>query len=69
MKLELCKDAVTKVDLPEFSLCKGDIVKLVDELQAVDGSPWYAVEVFGAFGRHRRKGHGPRIPNSTAPQR
>ena len=63
MKLELCKNAVTKVDLPEFSLCKGDIVKLVDELQAADGPPGYAVKVFDIFGRHRRKGHGPRIQN------
>jgi len=39
MKLELCKNSVTKVDLPEFGLCKGDIVKLVDELQASDGPP------------------------------
>ena len=43
MKLELYKDAVISVDLPEFGLRKGDIVKLVDDLQAADGSPGYAV--------------------------
>jgi len=58
MKLELCKNAVTKVDLPEFGLCKGDIVKLVDELQAADEPPGFAVKVFDIFGRHLRKGHG-----------
>lgn len=50
MKLELYKDAVISVDLPEFGLRKGDIVKLVDDLQAADGSPGYAVEVFDVFG-------------------
>lgn len=50
MKLELYKDAVMSVDLLEYGLRKGDIVKLVDEVQAADGSPGYAVEVFDVFG-------------------
>ncbi|HEX8371895.1 MAG TPA: hypothetical protein VF585_03875 [Chthoniobacterales bacterium] len=33
------------IDLLEFSLCKGDIVTLVDELHAADGSVGYAVEI------------------------
>jgi hypothetical protein len=50
MKLELYKDAVMSVDLPEYGLRKGDVVKLVDDLQAADGSRGYAVEVFDVFG-------------------
>lgn len=50
MKLELYKDAVMSVDLPEYGLRKGDIVKLIDDLDAADGSRGYAVEVFDVFG-------------------
>ncbi len=50
MTLELYNDAALSVDLPEFSLRKGDIVKLVDELHAPDVSLGYAVEVFNAVG-------------------
>lgn len=50
MKLELYKDAVLATDLPEFGLRKGDVVTLVDELHAADGSLGYAVEVFNAIG-------------------
>ncbi len=50
MKLELYKDAVMSVDLPEYGLRKGDIVKLIDDLDAADGSCGYAVEVFDVFG-------------------
>jgi hypothetical protein len=50
MKLELYKDAVMSADLPEYGLRKGDVVKLIDELVAADGSPGYAVEVFDVFG-------------------
>lgn len=38
------------MDLPEFGLCRGDVVKLVDELHAADGSLGYAIEVFDALG-------------------
>ncbi|MFZ4774821.1 MAG: DUF4926 domain-containing protein [Terrimicrobiaceae bacterium] len=38
------------VDLPEYGLRKGGIVKLVDDLQAPDGSCGYTVEVFDIFG-------------------
>jgi hypothetical protein len=38
------------IDLPEFGLRKGDVVKLVDNLATADGSRGYAVEVFDVFG-------------------
>ena len=50
MNLELYKDAVMAADLPEYGLRKGDIVTLVDELQAADGSPGYVIEVFNVLG-------------------
>ena len=50
MSLELYKDAVMSIDLPEFGLRKGDVVKLVEDLAAADGSRGYAVEVFEVFG-------------------
>jgi len=50
MKLELYKEAVITNDLPDLGLRKGDVVTLVDELRAVDGSLGYAVEVFNAVG-------------------
>ncbi|MFZ4767231.1 MAG: DUF4926 domain-containing protein [Roseimicrobium sp.] len=50
MKLELYKRAAIATDLPDLCLCKGDVVMLVDELTARDGSPGYAVEVFNAIG-------------------
>ena len=50
MKLELYKDAAMSADLPEYGLRKGDVVKLVEELESVDGSRGYAVEVFDVFG-------------------
>ena len=49
MKLELYKNAAITTDLPEFDLCKSDIVFLVDEPGAPDGSRGYAVEVSNAF--------------------
>lgn len=50
MNLELYTDAALNRDLPECGLCRGDIVKLVDELTAPDGTRGYAVEVFNALG-------------------
>ena len=50
MNLELYTDVALSMDLPEYSLRRGDIVKLVDELTAPDGSRGYAVEVFNALG-------------------
>jgi hypothetical protein len=50
MKLELYTDVALSVDLPECALRRGDIVKLVDEVMAPDGTPGYAVEVLNALG-------------------
>jgi len=50
LKLELYKHAAMAIDLPAYRLCKGDLVTLVDKLQAPDGKPGYAVEVFNALG-------------------
>ena len=50
MNLELYTDAAVAADLPDSHLRRGDIVKLVDELTAPDGTPGYAVEVLNALG-------------------
>ena len=50
MNLELYTDAVLNTDLPECGLMRGDIVKLVDDLTAGDGTRGYAVEIFNARG-------------------
>ena len=50
MKLELYKRAAIAADLPQYGLRRGDVVMLVDELTARDGSPGYAVEAFNAVG-------------------
>jgi hypothetical protein len=50
MKLELYQHAVIACDLPDLGLRQGDLVTVVDELRAKDGSLGYAVEVFNAVG-------------------
>ena len=50
MNLELYTDAAIAADLPNSPLRRGDIVKLVDELTAPDGTRGYAVEVLNALG-------------------
>ncbi len=50
MNLELYTDAAIATDVPESNLRRGDIVKLVDELTAPDGTRGYAVEVLNALG-------------------
>ena len=42
--------AALTVDLPEYRLCRGDIVKLVDHHVALDGTEGYSIEVFNAVG-------------------
>ena len=49
MTLELYKDAVLTHDVPEHGLKRFDIVKLVDEHVARDGSLGYSIEVFNAL--------------------
>jgi hypothetical protein len=50
MKLPLYTEAALSCDLPEQGLRRGDVVKLVDEAKAPDGTPGYAVEVLNALG-------------------
>ena len=50
MKLEPYTEAALTVDLPEYRLCRGDIVKLVDHHVALDGTEGYSIEVFNAVG-------------------
>jgi hypothetical protein len=50
MKLDLYKHAVITADLPELGLKRGDLVTVIEELQAPDGETGYAVEVFNALG-------------------
>ena len=50
MKLETYTEASLTCDLPEYRLCRGDIVKLVDHHIALDGTEGYSIEVFNALG-------------------
>jgi hypothetical protein len=50
MDLELYKHAGIATDLPEPGLNRGDLVTVVVELQAAEGEPDCAVEVFNALG-------------------
>jgi hypothetical protein len=50
MKLPLYSEAALSCDLPEQGLRRGDVVKLVDEAKAADGTPGYAVEILNALG-------------------
>jgi hypothetical protein len=50
MKFKRYTDVALSMDLPECGLRRGDIVKLVDELTAPDGTRGYAVEVLNAMG-------------------
>ncbi len=50
MKLELYHDAVLTRDIPEHGLKRFDIVRIVDEHVAPDGTLGYSIEVFNAVG-------------------
>ena len=50
MNLELYTDAVLTCDVPKHRLKRGDIVKLVDQHIAPDGTEGYSIEVFNALG-------------------
>ncbi len=50
MKFELYKHAVIAIDLPDLGLKRGDLVTVVEKLEAPDGETGYAVEVFNALG-------------------
>ena len=49
-QLELYMDAALTCDVPEHGLRCGDVVKLVDEHTAPDGTRGFSVEVFNALG-------------------
>jgi hypothetical protein len=49
-KLELYTDAMLTCDVPEHRLRRGDIVKLVEQHVAPDGTEGYSIEVFNAVG-------------------
>ncbi len=50
MNLEIYTDAAVAADVPGSNLRRGDIVKLVEELTAPDGTRGYTVEVMTALG-------------------
>jgi hypothetical protein len=47
-RLELYTDAMLTCDLPEHRLRRGDIVKLVEQHIAPDGTEGYSIKVFNA---------------------
>ncbi len=50
MKFELYSEVALASDIPQYGLQRGDVVKLVDEHQSVDGTRGYSIEVFNAIG-------------------
>ena len=50
MKFELYNDVALTCDLLAHRLRRGDIVKLVDQHMASDGTEGYSIEVFNAVG-------------------
>ena len=50
MKFSLYTEMELAKDVPEFSLCCGDIVKLVEHHSGPEGQESYSVEFFNALG-------------------
>jgi len=50
MELTLYQDSALTRDLPEHSLRRGDVVRVVDRHTVSDGSEGYSIEVFNALG-------------------
>jgi len=50
MSVELYHETALAYDLPEYGLCRHDIVRPVEHHRAVDGSEGYSVEVLSALG-------------------
>ena len=50
MPFELYTDAALACDIPEYSLQRGDLVKIVDAHASPDGENGYSIEVFNALG-------------------
>ena len=50
MHFELYTDAALARDIPEHSLRRGDVVKVVDHHPSPNGEIGYSIEVFNALG-------------------
>ena len=50
MHFELYTDAALARDIPEHSLRRGDVVKVVDHHPSPNGETGYSIEVFNALG-------------------
>ena len=50
MEIKLYSDAALTRDLDAHRLRRGDVVKVVDNHTAPDGTPGYSIEVFNALG-------------------
>jgi hypothetical protein len=51
MKFPLYIDVALSRDLPQYRLCRGDLVRLVEHHVAPDGDEGYSAEVLGAKGQ------------------
>ncbi len=51
MKFRPYQEAALAVDLPGTRFRKGDLVRIVDEHKAEDGTRGYSVEIFNALGK------------------
>lgn len=50
MRFELYTDAALARDIPEHSLRRGDVVRVVDHHPSPNGQTGYSIEVFNALG-------------------
>lgn len=50
MRFELYTDAALARDIPEHSLRRGDVVRVVDHHPSPNGETGYSIEVFNALG-------------------
>ena len=50
MPFDLYTDAALARDVPEYGLCRGDVVKVVDHHPSPNGETGYSIEVFNALG-------------------
>jgi len=50
VRFDLYADAALARDVPEYGLCRGDAVKIVDYHPSSNGENGYSIEVFNALG-------------------
>jgi hypothetical protein len=50
VRFDLYTDAALARDIPEHSLCRGDVVKIVDYHSSPKSETGYSIEVFNALG-------------------